>query len=1423
MMRRYLNGCLKASVTKLSALIGSKAAIVITAVVLFSSSVYGQGHETFDTYPHNSSSYSRNIPEWTGVNGIKWNITTGAKGKSIEGTTPLIGNNKSPKGGELYSSAISGGIGNLKFKYRKAFSSNTKISVYINDNLIDELNVNSSTVKEFSKDINVDGDFVIKFVTTERTLLDEVIWTKFGDSGTGTTGTITGTAPAEGVKFDYVKPPLQSASQQYNLTFADLENDITVTATDDFQISTDDTDWKTSFTIAKDATSPKTLYVRYAPTSDKIMGASGTITHAAVGTSTYSVKLFAKGSSDITDATTLPMDETLDVVTWNVEWFGAPEKSKHADNFDEQLDAVSAKIISLDADVYALQELVVDNFKGDNLAPLVAKLNELSGADVWGGTYGPRYSHDDTPSADFPAQRLCYVYNKSTVTNIKDFSMFSDLYPNTSTTNIPGYTGNAAKFMASGRLPYMFEADINIDGATERICIVNIHGKCCRDGADRRRADAKFLLNALNADYPENNVIILGDYNDYKDRSMAGGDSPYKVFWEEDNKYYKHVAGEKIDHISVSNELYEEHALLTNSVSVSNVYISDHDPIMLRLKYESFSSVINITEKNMVFDYVEVVDLNSVSDTKEYTLKGETLTGDVSVAVTEPFQISLDGADWKRNITIPQADAANVKVKVRFKPTVKYTDKITGEIVHTSPEARTVKISLAAQGEPDVTAPTFASGFPAVDNVYSSSFNLKVKIDEPGKAYYYVIDNDGTAPDVAAIKSGTGAVVFGKFATGTDETSKEVTGLTQDTDYDLYVIAEDNYEFGVNTMTTPVKFDIHTTTHVMLPYEYVKTVTQGQHYASTGIPATYYSTATGLKGDALKAEIKSIINQNYVSYPYEEDGRGDVPIESRRMVAGATPLDVYDIMDEADQNPNNPDQVYMVYKEVVYNKDAKHLGLKGSQEKWNREHVYPQSVGKFKNARAPWGDGPYANGTIITNAGTELAFAQSDAHHLRSSDKMENAKRNNYPFVGSRGGYTPPLSARGDVARIVFYLNVRYGLQISKVGNLNMLLQWCEQDPVDPYEVRRNNIVFKYQKNRNPFVDYPELAQHIFGDKTNEEWNGTGPKAQTITFDNVATKTYGDDPFTINATSTSALPVTYTFVSGPATLNGKEVTITGAGTIVIKATQAGNDDFLAAAPVDLTVVVNKANQVINYTAIGDKTYGDDPFDIVATTASGLDISYVLKEGAATLAGNKVTITGAGDIKITASQAGNENYNKADDVDITIAVYKAEQAITFKEIPAHKLGSGDITLEATSDRGLDVTFAIESGKAELNGKVLKPLEIGNIVVVASQAGNENVNAAYPVKRTVVVTKATDINDMLQRSIKLYPNPVNSILKIDSKQDIVKVDIVNISGATIKSFNRSANRTEIDFSDIDSGVYMVKIYTSKGVVTKQIVKE
>ncbi|MFO7938687.1 MAG: T9SS type A sorting domain-containing protein, partial [Bacteroidales bacterium] len=412
--------------------------------------------------------------------------------------------------------------------------------------------------------------------------VDDIVIEGNWEDFTATMGTNVSTPP---LMLPYTTSETAGAAQSYDLTFTDITEDISVTADGYFEISFDGTTWSKTLSIASTASSPQSIQVRYTPHVEYYAAQTGTITHKTAGAKTLTLDIQSETAGTIADGSALEKDQTLDVVTWNLNWFGAPNMSDYATTYDEQLDAVSAQIISMDADIYALQEVVSDEVNGDYLTPLIEKLNELAGSEKYTAILSDRYSGDDSqPSTDFPSQRLCYVFNTQTVASVMDTAMFSDVYPNTQTSSIDGYDGNASTFWSYGRVPHMLKAHITIAGTTESISLVNLHAKCCSDGYERRKDDADYLLNALNTTFSEENLVVLGDFNDYLDGSTSGVTSPYKEWFSNDYQNFRPFSSSSIDHVVLSNELYYEAQSLAPNSSAPEVAISDHDPVLLRMQ-----------------------------------------------------------------------------------------------------------------------------------------------------------------------------------------------------------------------------------------------------------------------------------------------------------------------------------------------------------------------------------------------------------------------------------------------------------------------------------------------------------------------------------------------------------------------------------------------------------------------------------------------------------------------------------------------------------------------------------------------------------------------------------------------------------------------------------------------------------------------
>ncbi len=133
---------------------------------------------------------------------------------------------------------------------------------------------------------------------------------------------------------------------------------------------------------------------------------------------------------------------------------------------------------------------------------------------------------------------------------------------------------------------------------------------------------------------------------------------------------------------------------------------------------------------------------------------------------------------------------------------------------------------------------------------------------------------------------------------------------------------------------------------------------------------------------------------------------------------------------------------------------------------------------------------------------------------------------------------------------------------------------------------------------------------------------------QTINFPSVGSVAFGDAPVTLTATASSGLTVTFTYVSGPATLSGNTLTLTGAGSVVIHASQAGDADISPAPVVSQTITVAKQAQTITFPTLSNQTFPAAPVALGATASSGLAVTYKIT-GPATVSGSTLSFTAAG--------------------------------------------------------------------------------------------------------------------------------------------------------------------------------------------------
>jgi hypothetical protein len=244
---------------------------------------------------------------------------------------------------------------------------------------------------------------------------------------------------------------------------------------------------------------------------------------------------------------------------------------------------------------------------------------------------------------------------------------------------------------------------------------------------------------------------------------------------------------------------------------------------------------------------------------------------------------------------------------------------------------------------------------------------------------------------------------------------------------------------------------------------------------------------------------------------------------------------------------------------------------------------------------------------------------------------------------------------------------------------------------------------------------------------------------QTIIFPPIVAHTFGDAPIMLDAAASSGLPVTFSVVSGPATLTSSNVlALNGAGTVTVQASQPGNNSFNPAPSTNVSFTVALANQAITFAPIPTKAPTDAPFALTATTSSGLPVYFSVLSGPAGInSSNYVTLVGAGTVSILAWQPGNSNYNAAASVQQSFTISQIPQTIAFGALSQQRSVDAPFPIYASASSGLPVNLSVLSGPAQLSGNVLKLTGAGTVTVRASQAGSSVFAPAANVDQSLTV--------------------------------------------------------------------------------------
>jgi gliding motility-associated-like protein len=408
------------------------------------------------------------------------------------------------------------------------------------------------------------------------------------------------TVSPSSVNFGFQASGTTSTEQFFNFSAGNLTGDVTVTAPSNFTISnTSGGTFGSTLTYTKAAinnTSPK-VFVKFLPTTVNTTYAAN-VTISTNGTANKTVAL-AGNTFDVTN--------TLEVVNWNIEWFGSP--AQDPSNDVQQAANVKTVVNNINADIYGFAEVVDTTLFRTTVLP--------AGYNVIFSEFGS-YA-DNKADADYPlAQKLAFMYRTDLVKPIRTYGILLDTYnPADASTSVDG---TPYKNWSSGRFPFAMEAEVTINGKKETITFIEIHAKANTgtpaeqiDAYNRRKGGNLQMKAWLDANLSGKKVIILGDFNDVLDANKtiapmpAGTGTSYSDFTNDVANYFP---------ITLPLSLAGKQSTAGFNTVIDNVIINKN----LNVNYISGTAEVLDAVKNLVTNY-------SSTTTDHYPIKTRYLFG----------------------------------------------------------------------------------------------------------------------------------------------------------------------------------------------------------------------------------------------------------------------------------------------------------------------------------------------------------------------------------------------------------------------------------------------------------------------------------------------------------------------------------------------------------------------------------------------------------------------------------------------------------------------------------------------------------------------------------------------------------------------------------------------------------------------------
>jgi gliding motility-associated-like protein len=443
------------------------------------------------------------------------------------------------------------------------------------------------------------------------------------------------TLSTSALNFGFQTPGTTSTAKTFGFSAGNLKGDVTLTAPASFTISsTSGGTYGNTVTYPKSAinnTSP-TVYAKFSPTTANTTY-SENVSIASPGSATKTITL---------SGNTFDTANTLEVVNWNIEWFGSP--AQDPSNDVQQAANVKTIVNNINADIYGFAEVVDTTLFRNTVLP--------AGYNVIFSEFGS-YA-DNKADIDYPlAQKLAFMYRTDQVKPIKTYGVLLDTYkpldPSTSVDGTP------YKNWSSGRFPFAMEAEVTINGKKEVVTFIEIHAKANTgpvadqiDAYNRRKGGNLQLKNWLDANLTGKKVMILGDFNDVLDPDKtiapmpAGTGTSYSDFTKDASNYFPitlplSLAGKQstagfntvIDNVIITKSLNDNYIQGTaevldavkNLVTNYNTTTTDHYPIKSRYLFGNGAPTLDAIPNSTVCYQAsnQVLEITGISPGPEST------------------------------------------------------------------------------------------------------------------------------------------------------------------------------------------------------------------------------------------------------------------------------------------------------------------------------------------------------------------------------------------------------------------------------------------------------------------------------------------------------------------------------------------------------------------------------------------------------------------------------------------------------------------------------------------------------------------------------------------------------------------------------------------------------------------------------------